>query len=244
LFESSALGLVLSGRVAEVARIIDLLPEVEVTRRPTLLRAGALAHIFAHRYSAATRFIELLERVGDTPERASEGELLAMRLMLLAWTDRIPEVYESVTHIRTEASRLDPFTTGLASNASAYCHISLGRHLEAERDLARARQACEPINALYVLSYSACFSAQIELIRGNAAQARRVLDTAMNRAIAAGQRHGSAGAVVATHLAELRYEVNELDACEVLINDYLPIVVETGLPDHLIMIHRLGARLH
>ena len=244
LFESSALGLVLSGRVAEVARIIGLLPEVEVTRRPTLLRAGAFAHIFAHRYSAATRFIELLERAGDTPERASEGELLAMRLMLLAWTDRIPEVYESVTHIRTEESRLDPFTTGLASNASAYCHISLGHHLEAERDLARARQACEPINALYVLSYSACFSAQIELIRGNAAQARRVLDTAMNRAIAAGQRHGSAGAVVATHLAELRYEVNELDACEVLVNEYLPIVIETGLPDHLIMMHRLGARLH
>jgi LuxR family maltose regulon positive regulatory protein len=29
-----------------------------------------------------------------------------------------------------------------------------------------------------------------------------------------------------------------------LVNDYIPIVVETGLPDHLIMMHRIAARLH
>jgi LuxR family maltose regulon positive regulatory protein len=244
VFESSALGLVLSGRVAEAARIITLLPDAEVIRRPALLRAGAFAAIFAHRYSAATRFIELLERAAEAVERPADDELFAMRLMLLAWTDRIPEMYERVSQNLAEASRLDALTTGLASNASAFCNISLGRHLEAERDLARARQACEPIHALYVLSYSACFSAQIELIRGNTTQARLGLETAMSRVIAEGQRHGSAGAVVATHLTELRYEANELDACEVLANDYLPIVVETGLPDHLILMHRLGARLH
>lgn len=243
VFEFAALGLVLSGRVAEAAQIVTQLPDAEVIRRPELLRAGAFAAIFAHRYSAATRFIELLERAADAVERPADDELFAMRLMLLAWTDRIPEMYECVSH-NLEASRLDAFTAGLASNASAFCNISSGRHLEAERDLARARQACEPIHALYVLSYSACFSAQIELIRGNAAQARQILETGMNRAIAEGQRHGSAGAVVATHLAELRYEANDLDACEVLVNDYLAIVVETGLPDHLILMHRLGTRLH
>jgi LuxR family transcriptional regulator, maltose regulon positive regulatory protein len=66
----------------------------------------------------------------------------------------------------------------------------------------------------------------------------------MKRAIADGQRYGSAGAVIATHLAEVPYEVNELEACEALVNDYMPIVVETGLPDHLIVLHRIAARLH
>jgi len=243
VFESSALGLVLSGQVADAARIITLLPDAEVVRRLKLLRAGAYAAIFAHRYSAATRFIEMLERTAETEDRADD-ELFAMRLMLLAWTDRIPEMYQSVSRAGARVGRFSPFTAGLANNASAYCNIALGRHLDAERDLARARQACEPIHALYVLNYSVCFGAEIELIRGNAAQARMLLDAAMNRAVADGQRHGSSGAVVATHLAELRYEANELDACEVLVNDYLPIIVETGLPDHLIMIHRLAARLH
>jgi LuxR family maltose regulon positive regulatory protein len=209
-----------------------------------LLRAAAFAAIFAHRYSAATRFIEAIERSQDSTMNGSDDEIVAMRLMLLGWTDRIAELFETVVAIGPEASRFTPFTAGLAANASAYCNIALGRYVEAERDLARARRACEPIQALYVLSYSTCFSAVIELIFGNTASARMTLDGAMNRAIAQDQRYGSSGAVVATHLADVLYEANELDACEALVNDYLPIVVETGLPDHLIVLHRIAARLH
>jgi hypothetical protein len=109
---------------------------------------------------------------------------------------------ETAVTMRT-ACRLGPFTAGLVSNASAYCNIALGRYVEAERDLALARLACEPIHALYVLSYSACFAAVIELILGHISSARATLDGAMNRAIADGQRYGSAGAVIATHLAEV-----------------------------------------
>ncbi|HEX4598075.1 MAG TPA: LuxR C-terminal-related transcriptional regulator [Burkholderiaceae bacterium] len=244
LLASSAMDMVRSGRVADTARAIATLPEAEVTRRPLLLRAAAFAAIFAHRYGAATRFIEAIERSGDSTINASDDEIVTMRLMLLGWTDRIAELFETVVAIAPQASRFTPFTAGLAANASAYCNISRGRYVEAERDLARARQACEPIQALYVLSYSTCFSAVIELILGNTASARITLDGAMNRTIAEDQRYGSSGAVVATHLADVLYEANELDACEALVNDYLPIVAETGLPDHLIMLHRIAARLH
>jgi LuxR family transcriptional regulator, maltose regulon positive regulatory protein len=94
------------------------------------------------------------------------------------------------------------------------------------------------------MCYSACFAAVIELILGQISSARATLDGAMKRAIADGQRYGSAGAVVATYLAKVLYEANELEACEALVNDYMPIVVETGLPDHLIVLHRIAARLH
>jgi LuxR family maltose regulon positive regulatory protein len=201
LLASSAMDMVRSGRVADTARAIAMLPDAEVTRRPDLLRAAAFAAVFAHRYSAATRLIETIERSGNRANRGSDDEIAAMRLMLLGWTDRIPEVLETVDGMRSELSRFSPFTAGLASNASAYCNIALGRYVKAEQDLARARQACEPIHALYVLSYSACFAAAIELILGNIASARTMLDSAMERAIADGQRYGSAGAVVATYLA-------------------------------------------
>jgi LuxR family transcriptional regulator, maltose regulon positive regulatory protein len=240
LLASSAMEMVRSGRVAETARAIARLPEDEVVRRPELLRAAAYAAIFAHRYGDATRFIEAIERV----DQVKNDEIVGMRLMLLGWTDKIPELLETVAAIRTDLSRFSPFTAGLASNAGAYCNIALGRYVEAEQDLARARQVCEPINALYVLSYSACFAAGTELIAGNTAAARSTLDGALDRAIAEGQRYGSSGAVVATYLTEVLYEANEIDACEALVNDYLPIVVETGLPDHLIVLHRIAARLH
>jgi LuxR family transcriptional regulator, maltose regulon positive regulatory protein len=244
LLASSAMHMVRSGRVVDAARAVGMLPEAEVVRRPDLLRAAAFAAVFAHRHGAAMRFIETIEHSGDSANTSGDDEIAAMRLMLLAWTDRVQEVLQTVVAIRNEMSRFGPFTAGLASNASAFCNIGLGRYVEAEQDLARARQACEPIHALYVLSYSACFAAQIDLILGNIAAARVTLDGAMNRVIAEGQRFGGAGAVVATHLAEVLYEANELEACEALVDDYMPIVVETGLPDHLIVLHRIAARLH
>jgi LuxR family transcriptional regulator, maltose regulon positive regulatory protein len=41
----------------------------------------------------------------------------------------------------------------------------------------------------------------------------------------------------------LLYEANELDACQAFVDEYLPIVTETGLPDHLILLYRIAARL-
>jgi len=233
LLASSAMDMVRSGRVADTARAIARLPEKEVVRRPDLLRAAAYAAIFAHRYGDATHFIEAIARADHGKRGTSDEEIAGMRLMLSGWTDKIPELLETVAAMRSDTSRFGPFTAGLASNAGAYCHIALGRYVEAEQDIATAHQACEPINALYVLSCSTCFAAGIELIAGNIAAARTTLDGALDRAIAAGQRYGSSGAVVATYLTEVLYESNEVEACEALVSDYMPIVVETGLPDHL-----------
>jgi LuxR family maltose regulon positive regulatory protein len=239
LLAVSAMDNVRSGRVAETAGAIATLSDTEVHSRPSLLRAAAFAAIFAHRYDAARRYMEVIERVnGD------DDEIAAMRLMLLAWTDSIPELLQAVEALHARPSSFGPFTAGLASNASAFCDIALGRYVEAQGHLGQARQACEPINALYVLSYTASFAAAIELNLGNITASRAILEGAMNRAIAAGQRYGGAGAVVATYLIELLYEANELDACQAFVDDYLPIVTETGLPDHLIVLYRIAARLH
>jgi LuxR family maltose regulon positive regulatory protein len=243
LLSVSAMDNVRSGRVADTARAIALLPDGEIYHRPSLLRAAAFSAIFAHRYDAARRYMDAIERA-DGASDGDDDEIAAMRLMLLAWTDRIPGLLREVGALGAKPSRFGPFTAGLASNARAFCDIALGRHLEAERHLADARQACEPINALYVLSYAACFSAIIELNLGDMVAARAMLEGAMSRAIAAGQRYGSAGAVVATYLIECLYEANELDACQAFVDDYMPIVTETGLPDHLIVLYRIAARLN
>ena len=243
LLTKTAMDKVRSGRVADTARGVEALPEAVVFGRPALLRAAAFAAIFAHRYDAARRYMNAIERSEDAA-RGAEDDIAAMRLMLLGWTDRVTDLLQAVESLRTEVSGFGAFTRGLASNASAFCHIALGRFVEAERDLAQTREACEPINALYVLSYAACFAAAIELNHGQVASARATLVSALDRAIAEGQRYGSSGAVVATYLIELLYEANELDVCQSLVEAYLPIIAETGLPDHLILAYRIAARLH
>ena len=243
LLTTTAMDKVRSGRVADTARGVEALPEAVVLGRPALLRAAAFAAIFAHRYDAARRYMNAIERSEDAV-RGVADDIAAMRLMLFGWTDRVRDLLQAVRSLRTQAPRFGAFTRGLAGNASAFCNIALGRLVEAERDLAETREACEPINALYVLSYAACFSAAIELNQGQVASARATLVGALDRAIAEGQRYGSSGAVVATYLIELLYEANELDVCQSLVEAYLPIVAETGMPDHLILTYRIAARLH
>ena len=243
LLAKTAMDKVRNGRVADTARGIAALPEAVVLGRPALLRAAAFAAIFAHRYDAARRY---MNAIGGSEDAAlgAEDDIAAMRLMLLGWTDRVTDLLQAVESLRAKSASFGPFTRGLASNASAYCNIALGRFVDAQRDLAEAREACEPINALYVLSYAACFSAAIELNHGQAASARATLAGALDRLIMEGQRYGSSGAVVATYLIELLYEANELDVCQSLVEAYLPIIAETGLPDHLILTYRIAARLH
>ncbi len=243
LLAKTAMEKVRTGRVAATARGIEALPDAVVLARPALLSAAAFAAIFAHRYETARRYMDAIERSEDAA-RGAEDDIAAMRLMLFGWTDRVTDLLQAVESLRAKSSRFGPFTRGLASNASAYCNIALGRFVDAQRDLAEAREACEPIKALYVLSYAACFSAAIELNHGQAASARATLVNALDRAIAEGQRYGSSGAVVATYLIELLYEANALDVCQSLVEAYLPIIAETGLPDHLILTYRIAARLH
>jgi LuxR family maltose regulon positive regulatory protein len=112
LLTSSAMDMVRSGRVADTARAIAMLPHTEIIRRPDLLRAAAFAAVFAHRYGDAVRFIETIEQSGDIVNKTADDEISAMRLMLLGWTDRIPEMLETAVTMRT-ACRLGPFTAGL-----------------------------------------------------------------------------------------------------------------------------------
>ena len=87
--------------------------------------------------------------------------------------------------------------------------MTFGLHAEAQAALARCRALCEPIHALYVLSYATCFQAAVELVCGNVVESRELLSRAMARVVDARQRYSSAGAVVATYLAEVLYEQNE-----------------------------------
>jgi LuxR family maltose regulon positive regulatory protein len=167
-----------------------------------------------------------------------------MRLMLLGWTDQVEKVAETVDRAVRAPRTSDAFTAGLTLNAVAFIDATQGRHVKAQEALAQCRALCEPIHAIYVLSYAASFQAAIELVCGNVMECRQLLTRAMDRVVDAGQRYSSAGAVVATYLAEALYEQNELEACRALLADFLPIIADTGMPDHLIIAHRTCARIH
>ena len=247
LLDRCAMDFVSGGRISALVRWLDALPDEQIAAHPLLLRAAAYAFAFAHRYGAAGALLKKLETAEQaaTPGAEShQNDTLAMHLMLLGWTDQVEKVAETVERAARAPRTSDAFTAGLTLNAAAFIDATQGRYAEAQAALAQCRALCEPIHALYVLSYAACFQAAVELVCGNVVECRQLLTRAMDRVVDAGQRYSSAGAVVATYLAEALYEQNELDACMALLADFLPLIVDTGMPDHLIIAHRTCARIH
>ena len=247
LLARCALDFTRDGRITVLVRWLDALPFEQVTAQRDLLRAAVYAFVFAHRYDTASALLHELEEVQQRRALGAEehlGDTLAMRLMLLGWTDQVEKVAETVDRALRAPLASDPFTAGLTLNAAAFVYAAQGRYVKAQEALAQCRALCEPIHAIYVLSYAACFQAAVELVCGNVAECRQLLTKAMDRVVDAGQRYSSSGAVVATYLAEALYEQNELEACRALLADYLPIIVDTGMPDHLIVAHRICARIH
>jgi LuxR family maltose regulon positive regulatory protein len=118
LLGSSAMEMVRSGRVADAAQAVGMLPDAEVVRRPDLLRAAAFAAVFAHRHSVAMRFIETIQRSVDEANTHCDDEIVAMRLMLLGWTDRIPEVSRAASR-ESLAGRAQSMSDSAAQASSA-----------------------------------------------------------------------------------------------------------------------------
>ena len=246
LLDRCAMDFVKAGRITALVRWLDALPTDRITAHPELLRAAAYAFTFAHRYDAASVLLQQLETVQTRAAGAEDrqDDTLAMRLMLFGWTDRLERFAETVDRAVRAPRTSDAFTAGLTLNAVAFIDMTLGRHAEAQAALAQCRTLCEPIHALYVLSYATCFQAAVELVCGNVVESRELLSRAMARVVDARQRYSSAGAVVATYLAEVLYEQNELEASQALLVDYLPVIADTGMPDHVIIAHRTSARIH
>ena len=237
-----ATDLVRIGQLDTVTRWVEAIPDPALARHPSLLLAGAYAMTFLHRYADANRLVHKLTHP-DAPAGATVADLAALRVMLGIWCDELPEAIRIAETACGTPDDANPYVIGLTHNALAFGHIFRGRYLEALHAVAIAKRALERIGAVHGLNYSACFEGAIELLQGNAREARVRFERTLAGIIEAGYRYTTSSAVVVAHLAETLYELNELDAAEILLTDYLPLIREGCLPDHLIVAYRVLARI-
>ncbi|HJV27704.1 MAG TPA: LuxR C-terminal-related transcriptional regulator [Aromatoleum sp.] len=237
-----ATDLVRIGQLDTVTRWVAAIPDAVLARWPELMIAGAYAMTYLHRYADANRLVDKLAPATPSSPKIA-ADLVALRIMLGAWSDHLPEAFRAAESARETLVDADPYAIGLMHNALAFFRIAQGRYLDALHDAAIAKRAMEPIGALHGLNYSVSFEGAIDLLQGNAREARSRFERTLADIIAAGYRYTTSTAVVVAHLAETLYELDELDAAEVLLTDYLPLIREGCLPDHLIVAYRVLARI-
>jgi LuxR family maltose regulon positive regulatory protein len=228
------------GRMRMLARWFSAIPEHQLRAHPFLQPIALWATCFTH---GPWEAMQMLEQSGcidsEIPEvRASAHTLVPL---LLAMQDRHDEAYEIG---RTSLARMPTglaFADSVLLNAMAHILAVRGDQREAQRllDAARREQGNSTFNRMYTESLAGLFDLHEGRLHQASARLRMAVDT--THAVSYNHSHGNAWAGVL--YAGVVYESNQLLQADHLLNVYLPLARDVGLPDHMILSHVMRSRI-
>lgn len=228
------------GRMRMLARWFAAIPQALLRERPFLQLIALWAICFTHGPWDAMR---LLQESGclDSPVPQVRNNAHTLIPLLLAMQDKHDEAYEAG---RQSLARLP---TGLAFAEvvllNAMAHILAVRcdPREAQRllEAARREQGNSTFNRMYTESLAGLFDLHEGRLRQATARLRMAVDS--THAVTYNHSHGNAWAGVL--YAGAVYETNQLLQAEHLLNVYLPLARDVGLPDHMIQSHVMRSRI-
>ena len=248
------------GRMRLLARWFAALPAELLGERPMLQMVALWASALTRGPWDALAQLRL-SGCQTSSDAAVRAHVNAMQPMLLAMMDRVEEAADIGREHLARLPSGQPFADGVLCNAMAHVLGVLGERDQARRllDVARRGQQGAGFNRMYSESVEGLIDLQQGRLRQATARFRLASGMAAGVVFAAGSgllaaapstspagamlpvSHGNAWAGVLYAGAE--YELNQLDAAEHLLNVYLPLARDVGLPDHMILSHTMRSRI-
>ncbi len=181
----------------------------------------------------------------SSADAAVRAHVNALQPMLLAMMDRVEDAAALGREALTRVPTGQPFADSVLCNVMAHVMGVLGEREQAQRllDAARRGQQGDGFNRMYTESVEGLLDLQQGRLRQATARFRLALGiSAMPGAALSWQpAHGNAWAGVL--YAGVVYEAHQPTQAEHLLNVYLPLARDVGLPDHMILSHVMCARL-
>ena len=235
------------GRMRLLARWFAALPAALLPARPMLQMVALWACLLTR---GPWQAMAELHQSGcaDSPDPAVQAHVRALQPMLLAMMDRVDEASAAG---RAQLARLpsgQPFADSVLCNAMAHAMGVLGQREQALHllDVARRGQQGAGFNRMYSESVEGLLDLQQGRLRQATARFRMAVGTPAGTAGGAAgagfpPSHGNAWAGVL--YAGAMYETHQLALAEHLLNVYLPLARDVGLPDHMILSHVMRSRI-
>ena len=229
------------GRMRLLSRWFASMPPAQRQAYPRLEMIAIWAACFTR---GPWEAMEMLERSGAS---ASTDPYLwananGIRPMLLAMQDRNAEALqtgrEALRHLPTGHQFAD--TTLL--NAMAHNLAVMGDPREAQQLLDAARRE-QGGSSTFNRMYTESTEGLLDLQQGRLRQATARFRLAVDATHAVSQTHTHGNALAGVYYACVVYEANQLDQADHLLNVYLPIARDVGLPDHVIVSHAMRSRI-
>lgn len=253
LVEQCCMPLIMQGHITRISEWINQLPEELVERRPRLqlARVWVLFHMSQARPAAA-----ILRRARDAIARDARQGLLGAREQseLVAELQTLTAGVISAADKSATACRLadkwlpamavdNGFCKGTLSNVQAFCHFTMGKLEQARLMSLRARECHEQVGSVFGVVYSDLLLGLTERDSGNLLLASEHFGRAVRRATRELGEGSYAEALVAIFEAEIRYEWNDIDGAERMLQTYRQVIEECGLVVHEMACKMLSARL-
>jgi LuxR family maltose regulon positive regulatory protein len=234
LLKAHAPALLAQGRMRLLARWLDALAPEVLTAQPALQLIRIWSVCFTR---GAVEAMEMLERsdLAASTEPEVVPQVRALRPILLAMLDRYEEAYavgrESLRHLPTAV----PFADNVLANAMANIASVMGEYEEARRLIDAARRGQGANASEFNLMYSESAEGILDLQEGRLRQATARFHLAVSgtRGRSGTQTGGNAWAGVPYAVA--LYENGQLDQAAHLLQVYLPLARDVGLPDLIAM---------
>lgn len=241
LLQQHAHGLLEQGRMRLLDRWFSTISPELLKKCPLMQVIAVWARCFRQ---GPWKAMQWLEDSGcqNSSDAQVQAHVRALLPVLLAMMDRYEEAQ---TMGRIGVARLpsgNAFVDSLTLNAMAHIVSVAGERHEAHRFLedARKSQGSSAFNRMYTETVGG----MLDLREGRLRQATarfRIAITSSSTAATYNYAHGNAWAGV--FYASVVYESNDLVGAERLLNVYLPLARDVGLPDHVISSYRMRSRI-
>lgn len=241
LLEECANSLLEQGRMRLLDRWFSAIPSTLLRERPLMQVIAVWARTFSQGPWTA---MEWLEASGcrQSPDPQVQAHVRVLLPVLLAMMDRYDEAHAAgrigVQHLNSG----NAFVDTVLLNAMAHIVSVAGERQEAQHFLEEARrtQGSSAFNRMYTETVQGFLDLREGRLRQATARFRMAITSTAGTATY-NYTHGNAWAGVP--YAGVVYEANDMQGAERLLNVYLPLARDVGLPDHMISSYRMRSRI-
>jgi LuxR family maltose regulon positive regulatory protein len=239
LLERHAPGFLEQGRFRMLARWFNAIPAQQLRRHPALSAISVWATLFTRGAAQALKELRTLNC-----SKANEADVCGYVNTLHPLLLGIQDAYEDALPIAKAAlARLptgNAFADGVLCNAAAYLCSVTGEEGDARRLLEGARGWRG--ESAFVRMYSESLNGLLALQAGRLSEAISHFKFAVTASHKSSYSDLNGNAWAGVLYATALYERNHLDTANRLLDVYMPVALEVGLPDHIILSHVIRTR--
>ena len=229
------------GRMRLLSRWFTSVPAPLLEQHSHLMMVAIWAACFTRGPWVAMDMLERHEALG-LKDASFQSHAMCIRHMLLAMQDHSEEALLLGRQAMAQLPTGSEFADITLLNAMAHNTSVCGQPREAQQLLDAARQQ-DRRNSTFHRMYSETTEGLLDLQQGRLRQASARFRLAVDATHAVNFHHTHGNAWAGVLYASVVYESNQIDQADHLLNVYLPLARDVGLPDHMILSHVMRSRI-